>query len=505
MRKRTVLYRIFEIIPGTFMWLLLIGPIILSFYYPDIVMAFLIVYAIYWLIKAISLGLHLIAAYFSYKSEIIKDWRAILKQDFPDNYREIYHMLIIATYKEDYLTLKQTFDAIKDSEYDLDRVVVLLATEERDHDNAQLIWAKLKNEFKADFYALLTYEHPKDIPGEVIGKGGNITFSARQSLDFFKKKNIDIENVIVTTLDADHRIDKKYLACVTEKYLSTPERNFRSYQPLPMFFNNIWEVPIPMRILAVGSSFWQMIESVREYRLRNFAAHAQPLAGLIKTDFWATDTIVEDGHQYWRSYFAFEGNYQVVPIFVPIYQDAVLAQGYLETFRQQYLQKRRWAYGVSDFPYIVTKSLKDRQISWWEKLVHICRSFEGNLSWSTNALILSVVAWIPFWLGTAGQSVLSYNFPLFYLYILRLAAIGMLITLTVTTLLLPPVPKKYKNSKLKILSEWILTPFLIPFTNIFFGALPAIDSQTRLMLGRYLNKFNVTPKKAIKIDQDRHA
>ena len=43
--------------------------------------------------------------------------------------------------------------------------------------------------------------------------------------------------------------------------------------------------------------------------LRNFASHSQPLKALIGMNFWSTRTIVEDGHQYWRSLFYFEGKY----------------------------------------------------------------------------------------------------------------------------------------------------------------------------------------------------
>jgi len=33
--------------------------------------------------------------------------------------------------------------------------------------------------------------------------------------------------------------------------------------------------------------------------------------------FWSRRTIVEDGHQFWRSYFYFRGRYRAVPVRTP--------------------------------------------------------------------------------------------------------------------------------------------------------------------------------------------
>ena len=95
-----------------------------------------------------------------------------------------------------------------------------------------------------------------------------------------------------------------------------------------------------MRIIATNNSFWLLMETMRPHRLRNFAAHAQSLRALLDTDFWSVSTPVEDGHQYWRSYFAFNGDHHVVPMYVPVYQDAVLAETYPKTFVAQYKQLR---------------------------------------------------------------------------------------------------------------------------------------------------------------------
>src|SRR6266403_2606456 len=118
------------------------------------------------------------------------------------------------------------------------------------------------------------------------------------------------------------------ILALTYTYCSTEEPKYASYQPVTMYLNNIWDAPAPMRVIATGNSFWNVTLAVRPHMLRKFSAHAQPMAALIDTDFWSVRTIVEDGHQYWRTWFRYDSKYDVYPIFVPISQKAVLTDNY---------------------------------------------------------------------------------------------------------------------------------------------------------------------------------
>jgi hypothetical protein len=246
-----------------------------------------------------------------------------------------------------------------------------------------------------------------------------------------------------------------------------------------------------MRVIATGNSFWVMVESVRQGRLRNFASHAQPLQALVETDFWSLTSPVEDGHQFYRSYFTFNGDYQVEPLFLPIYQDAVLASKYHRTFIAQFKQLQRWAYGVSDFPYVVKNSFENSSIPWSNKLLQIGRLFEGHLSWATAPLILTFAAWAPLYLNTSfSKQSLAHQLPIVASNILTLATVGLFTTIWISFIMMPKRPAHHKWYKvIFMLAQWVL----VPITAIIFGAFAAISAQTRLMFGRYLG-FYVTEK-----------
>jgi len=486
------LYRLFEMLPGLLTWGAIIIPIILSLYYPILIASLMIVYAIYWLVKSFRMSSHLIIGYFNYKKDIKIDWLAECNKIASKKFSDIYHVVIMAYVNEEIETMDESIRALANSNFPSKNIIFILATEQRAGEPAQIRANILQNKYGGIFKDFIITRHPVDLPGEIRGKGSNITWAAKNSLDKIKKMHIPLENIIVTTLDSDNRVHKQFLAALTYKYLIDPDPIHSAYQPIAMFFNNIWDVPLVIRSISVGSSFWQMIESTRPYRLRNFSAHSQTLEGLIKTDFWSVRSIVEDGHQFWRSYLAFDGNYHVVPISVPVYQDAVLSpKGYLNTFREQYLQKRRWAWGCSDIPYVATRIIANKKIA-SDKWVQLARLVEGHFSWATTSIILAVVGWMPRIVNPGfSNSVMAFNFPLIYSKILGIAMIGMLITITISFLILPPKPKKYLT--LSLIIEWIITPFMLPLSNIIFSSLPSIDSQTRLLFGRYLD-YRVTEK-----------
>lgn len=486
-------YRLFEILPGLTSWSFFFLPIFLAIVSPRSYAVFMVFFIIYWLVKTFTMSYRLVVGYVHFKKDMAKDWLDLVKKDFAKDWQEIYHLVIVPTYKEDISILRSSLRSVVGSDYPKEKIIYVLATEERDKERATNYGKLLTKEFGSEFKHFAVTMHPKDIPGEVIGKGGNITHAAREILPYFEKQKIDFSKVIVTNMDADNRMDRQYLANLTYLYLSDPDPVHKSFQPLPMFFNNIWDVPMINRLIAMGSSFWQIIVTTRPSRLRNFSAQAQSLEALKRVDFWSTTTIVEDGHQFWRTYYKFNGCHEVVPVSAPIYQDAVLADTLTSTMKEQYLQKRRWSWGVSDIPYVMEHTFKDKKIPLFDRWANALILWESHLSWSTTSLVLATSAWIPLlFRANFKLDILAYSFSFLYSRMLMIGWLGMIITLTISTLLMPP--RNGKTPFWKIFFDWVLTPIAMPISSIVFSSIPAFESQTRLMFGKHLDVFRVTVK-----------
>jgi len=75
--------------------------------------------------------------------------------------------------------------------------------------------------------------------------------------------------------------------------------------------------------------------------------------------------------------------------------------------------------------------------------------------------------------------------------IFNLASFSLITSIVLSLLLLPKKKEKHPIFKrIGYAFEWLL----IPFTMVFLSALPSLDAQTRLMLGKYMT-FWVTDKK----------
>ena len=259
-----------------------------------------------------------------------------------------------------------------------------------------------------------------------------------------------------------------------------------------------------MRVVATGNSFWNIISSMRPYSLRNFASHSQGMAALEQMDFWSVRTIVEDGHQYWRSYFHFDGDYSVVPIYAPIYQDAVLTEKYTKTLKAQFVQLRRWAYGASDIAYVATRIFsRKRTVPFWPATARLLRLIDGHVTLAALPLIVAFGAWVPLFLNDeAARSIVAHELPVIVSRIQQVALVGLLITVFLSFKMLPPRPERYKRHRsVFMLAQWVL----MPVTAIVYTASSAFYSQTRLLLGKYLDKFDVTEKAVVSSDNKKKA
>lgn len=515
-------YRFFEILPGALTWTVLILPFFLAFTNITVAAVLMIAYLLIWFVKAVALALRSLQGRAIVEKHMKLDWQELIvdldqediehkrfpqwhyenkkrQEDNPNGIysKDIVHAVIIATYNEAREVLKPTLDCVADSLYDdkNKNFIVLLAYEERGGPEVEKQAKQLMSEYKDVFLVSEAIKHPADIPREVIGKGGNITFAGRELQKIVEKKGIDPKNVLVTTLDADNRPHKSYFAGLSYVYAVCHDPKYMSFQPIPMFTNNIWDAPAPMRVIATGNSYWMMVQGLRQHMLRNFSAHAQPLHALIETDFWSVRTIVEDGHQFWRSYFTFHGQHEVIPIFLPIYQDAVLADGYKRTLKAQFIQLRRWAWGASDIAYVAKYGyFTKNNISKVDVTFKFLRLVEGHLSWATAPLILLFGAIIP-WIFNQSDF-LANQLPQISSRMQTLAMLGILVTMYIAFKILPPKPERYKKHRTVFM---VLQWALLPLTTLFYNSTAAIVSQTRLMFKWYLGKFDVT-EKAVKKD-----
>lgn len=520
--ERNVAYRLFEILPGFLSWSLLLLPVLLSRVDVNLAAFFVIAYLMLWFVKSIGLNIRALEAYHKMNIFMKMDWLELLDDirtpqrvldaqpverpnwhinnlrrfaaaEKSEQVDRVIHAIIIALYNETEDVLEPTIQTVLRSNFDLNRVVLFLAYEGRGGPATEALVNTLVERHGSKFKHMEAVKHPDGIPNEIRGKGGNITFAGRRLAEWVRSESINPKDVVVTTLDSDNRPHPNYLAALTYNYVLCAEPHYSSFQPVAVFTNNIWDAPAPMRVIATGNSFWMMVQALRPHMLRNFAAHSQSLSALIDTDFWSVRTIVEDGHQFWRTYFRFDGKHEVLPILLPVYQDAVLASTYRKTLKAQFVQIRRWAWGASDIAYVAKKGFLTRNsINKFSLFAKFMRLVEGHISWATAPLILAFSGLIPGFVSpNASYSIVAIKLPLIASNIQRIALVGVFLTLFLSFKMLPPRPERYKRHRtLLMVIQWVY----MPITTICYSSFAAIYSQTRLMFGRYLDKFDVTEK-----------
>ena len=485
------IFRFFEILPGILSWGVLILAVLFSKWQPFWVAVFIIAFVVFWFFRTIYFSLHLWAGYKKMAENEKTNWRE--KLETIENWRKIYHLIVIPMSKESLEIVRDSFQNLEKTDYPKNRMLVVLACEEKMRNQTEKTARQIEKEFGSKFFKFIIIWHPTNLPGEIAGKGSNETWATRKAKqEIIDPLKIPYERIIFSSFDVDTCVFPQYFSCLAYYYLTAEKPSRTSFQPIPLFINNIWKASVISRVFSFSSTFWHTMNQERPEKLVTFSSHSMSFKALVDVGFKQTNIVSDDSRIFWQCFLKYNGDYQVKPLYYPLSMDANIAKSFFRTLINIYRQQRRWAYGVADIPYFLFGFLKNRKIPFLKKLSLGIELIEGHFSWATSSIMIFLLGWLPLILGGPefSQTIISYNLPKVISRIMTLAMIGLVLSVYLSFLLLPPKPPEYGRYKYLIFAfGWLL----LPITMIFFVALPSLDAQTRLMLGRYMG-FWITEK-----------
>ncbi len=525
--------RFFEIAPGALSWGIILGMAIVSVAQPLWAAAVMVAFVLYWVLRLIYMNFFLGVSYSRLAIEKETEWmrlingmhdldsllqtlavrskvpltprqhiaRRIRRNQIaalrktgacPPDVARIHHVIILPVARESRHVIEPGIRGLAAGVYPTDRVVFVVALEARASAEVKRDVYALKALYAARFMAFLVVEHPADIEGESRVKGANATWAARHAGQWLTDKGIPFEHVIVSCFDADTVAHRDYLACLTYYFMITPSRTRASYQPIPVYYNNLWDVPGFARVIDIGASFFQLVECTNPEKLVTFSSHSMSFKALVEVGYWPVDMISDDSAIFWKSFIHYDGNYQVVPIYTTVSMDIAGGQTSLGTFINIYKQKRRWAWGVENLPIVMRAFLQSPGISLYKKVMFSFRLFDMFISWATLSFLLVIINLFPaFFAGREfGTTTMYYMAPRIKDIIFSLSLAGLVVCMVISIELLSTSTIRLRfRQKLLHLFDWLAIPVVI----LALSSIPAIDAQTRLMLGRYM-EFKVTEK-----------
>lgn len=480
--------RFFEITIPLVTWGVITMPLWLSFWHPALVAYLVLGFDVYWFYKSLTMAANGVRAYLTIGAHTKIDWLALLTQKFPD-WQKIYHVLIIPEFKEPLTVLEETFENLTKQDFPAENIIVVVATEAVDPD-ATTTSMYLKNKYARFFKFFWITNHPQ-IAGEVKGKSSNMAWAGKWTAKKLEELGFDLRHVTVTSCDADVLLHPKYYSYLTYSFLSDPDREYHFYQSAILFYSNIWRIPLPGRVINTISSILNLSMLPQTDRFINFSTYSLSFATVVKVGFWGVDVIPEDYHLFFKTYFALGEKVKTQPIYLPVLADAAESKGFWRTMVNQYEQQKRWAWGVSDIPFVLKNYFTTTTVPFWNRTMRVLHLLENHLLWPTNWFILTLGSTIPPLINkNFARTVLGHNLSQISSAILTFSIGFLLIMILLDLRSRPARPQEFRVWKIPLLYlQWIT----LPVVSFFLSALPGLDAHTRLMLGKRL-EYRVTEK-----------
>lgn len=495
-QRGRVLHRALEILPGALTWLLVTAPLWGALLLPLPLALGVLAFDLFWLYLSVTTAWRAYRGYHALRRNEAVDWRHLyaIARSAHRSYlawEDVRHVVVIPTFKEPLEILRRTLQSLAEQEVSR-QLVVVLAMEQRE-DGAREKSLLLEAEFSARFAAMITTHHPAGVAGEVVGKSSNENYAARAA----KRWLVDqcghpLDAVTVTSCDADTIFHPRYFSALTYKF-ATDEQRFRRFWQSPILLvNNIWRTPAPLRVGSALSGVHILSNLMKRDRVVfPQSTYSLSLRLAHEVGYWDPDVIPEDWHMFLKCFYATSGIVEVEPILLPTGNDAVHAGGLWQSTKMTYVQHKRHAWGASDIPYAVRHSLAHPEMSVRRRARRLVALCSNHLLWATHWFILSVGWSVPLLLGHfLGADTQHDTLHWWARWILTVCLVPYIAMIVIDARLRPAKPADWTRRQGVVA---FLMWFCLPVTSFITSTIPALDAQTRLMLGKRL-EYRVTDK-----------
>ncbi|NTW28250.1 MAG: hypothetical protein HGA39_02655 [Coriobacteriia bacterium] len=489
-----------HMLPGILSWAMVALAIAGTIFFPQAWLAIATAFFAYFICRSTVTAVFALIGENKIKQWQRRDWTFGEDAKGPHGFApsEVRHVVIVPNYKEPDDILRRTLDALAGQHRANERMIVVLGMEEREP-GAQEKGNMLAAEYAGRFMHTLVTVHPGGIIGEEPGKSSNEAWAAKLARVELDRIGVDPELTTITSCDADSVIDTKYFSAVAKSFAAHERRHLSFWQAPLLYYNNIWDVPAPIRVTTWLSHAVQISDlAMPFFHPLPISTYTLSLQLAERCGWWDPAIIPEDWHEYLNCLFETGEEITTESIFLPTMADATDGDGWLQALTNRFHQVKRHSWGAEDVGYIVGQFAERADAVRKSTLMRFVQVLADHvLRVGAFFFLISIYILTFYYTRIPWYSIDFHAAILQNLRVLRvLFVIGAVVMIAMVAFELWRCPPPKRVSRVKLVIELLLLWFALPIFGFYLGALPALSAQTRLMLGVPLG-YRLTPKRFV--------
>ncbi len=486
-------------LPGLFAWAVLAFAVVGWFFFPRVVLETARVVAFYSLIRFIIIALFYVVGLFKLTRTIRRVKQGVFNGKTADQvaaYRSVRHVVLVANYNEPIEIIERTLRSLAAQPNASQQLIVALAMEEREA-GCRAKAAQLIEQFEGSFAHLIATYHPDDLPNEIVGKGPNLTWAARQvKAQLIDPLGLPVENMTVSSSDVDSILYPGYFDELSMRFVGDTRRHQTIWQPPQLLDNGIWNTAASIRLMTYFISATHVAELANPWGMPlPLSTYSMSFKLACEVGYWDGQVIADDVHMFLRCFFGLGGKMTLEPIFLPCTGNPIHGDTLWQAWVNFYRQHMRHGWGAEDIGYVLQQWRKPTGAPFITTLARFAKIIHDPMIFSAGGLLVMI--------GTLLSLVVDGN-PVITFPIISpewTTVFQILNALSVYSLIAIWLLERTRSSagrsswRAWMLVKEAVLMLVFPVMLILLVGMPVLHAHTKMALAQQIT-FHRTPKKA---------